>query len=137
MSAKNNVTLIGNLARDPEAGRGATALARMTVAVDAYNSSTKSRDTDFINVTAFGKTAEFVLRYLKKGSGVVVRAHLKPRSWNDTRTGDKKFELSVVADEVEFGPKGGGAVAPDHKAAPGAVPFDEAEDEDDSFSLLS
>src|SRR5262245_11402938 len=115
MAANNTGSLMGNLARDPEPGRGSTTMARMSVAVDAYNSSTKSRETDFIPVVAFGKTAEFVLKYFSKGSGIVIRFHVKRRDWVDTKSGEKRYENSLVADEVSFPPKsGGGATAAAH-----------------------
>jgi single-strand DNA-binding protein len=121
MSLENEVRLAGNLARDPEAGRG---------------SATKTREADFIGVVAFGKTAEFCMRYLAKGSGVLIRGHLKPRSWADPKTGEKKYEMSVVADEVSFPPKGGsGATGAAHAPAPGATAYEESE-ETDPFSLV-
>ena len=138
MSIENEVRLSGNLARDPEAGRSAAVpMARMTLAVNSYNASTKTREADFIKVTSFGKTAEFVLKYFTKGSGMLVKGHLKPRSWEDSKTGEKKFELAVVADEVGFPPKSGGATGVAHHPAPGATyGEDEADEPEDPFSLV-
>lgn len=105
-----NVTCLdGRLAADPEAGRGATPQARIRLAVDAYDPATKSRTADFINMVAFGRTAETILKYCRKGSWISIRGHLKPRSW-ETPTG-KKFELSVVIDDLTLGPKSAGGVS--------------------------
>lgn len=137
MAANNTGFLAGNLARDPEPGKGATTMARITVAVDAYNSSTKTRETDFLPVVAFGKTAEFVLKYFAKGSGVVLRYHVKRRDWVDTKTGEKRYENSLVADEVSFPPKsGGGPTGTAHAPDPGATEFEDDEEERDPFSLV-
>ena len=107
MSAKNNGILIGNLASEPEAGSGAgVSRARFRIAVDSYNASTKTREPDFIPIVAFGKTAEFALKYLHKGGGAVIRFHVKPRSWGDPTTGEKKYETAIIADEIEFAPGG-------------------------------
>jgi single-strand DNA-binding protein len=134
VSLENDVRLSGNLARDPEVGRSATTMVRMTVAVNSYNAATKAREADFIGVVCFGKTAEFVQRYFTKGSGIILRGHLKPRSWTDPKTGEKKYETSIVADEVGFPPKSGGATGAPHAMDPGATPFDEGDS--DPFSLV-
>ncbi len=102
----NTGTLSGRLAADPQVEQGQnTSRTRFRLAVDAYNPSTKQREADFFTIVAFGKTAEIIGQYCHKGSYVVVRTHLKPRQWNDTKTGEKRYETSIVCDEVELGPR--------------------------------
>ena len=78
---------------------------RFRLAVDAYNPATKQREADFFSIVAFGKTAEIVGQYCHKGSYVAVRCHLKPRQWTDAKTGERKYDTSIIVDEVELGPR--------------------------------
>lgn len=106
----NSLVLAGRLAADPEPGRGSTPQARLRIAVDAWNPTTKTREPDFMTVVAFGRTAETALKYTHKGSYVIIRGKVKPRSWT-AGDGTKRHELSIVVDELELGPKNAGGVA--------------------------
>lgn len=102
----NVLTLSGRLAADPILEQGDTSnRCRFRLAVDAYNPTTKQREADFFSLIAFGKTADVIGNYCHKGSYVVVRCHLKPRQWNDAKTGDRRYETSIVCDEIELGPR--------------------------------
>lgn len=104
----NSVILSGRLAADPIIDEGERPRCRFRLAVDAYNPSTKQREADFFSIVAFGKTAEIVGQYCHKGSYVSVRCHLKPRQWTDAKTGDRKYDTSIIVDEVELGPRASG-----------------------------
>lgn len=129
----NSVHLSGRLTRDPEL-RHTTAcvpVAAFTLAVDRKFERDKA---DFINVTAWRKTAEFVSRYFKKGQRVTVaEGRIRVDQYTD-KDGNKRTRVEVVADAVEFadgrrdqdgGPAGSAAAryAEQH--------FEEMEDEDD------
>lgn len=102
----NTGILAGRLAADPQFDdQSGTPKCRFRLAVDAYNPATKTREADFLGLIAFGKTAEIIGKYCAKGSHVVVRFHLKPRQWNDAKTGERRYETSIVCDEIELGPR--------------------------------
>lgn len=110
----NHITLMGRLVRDPELRRtqGGVAVVSFCIAVDR-DFGTKddgSKETDFINITAWRNTAEFVSKYFAKGRMAVVSGRLQMRSWTDNN-GQKRVSAEVVADNVYFGdskPQGGG-----------------------------
>ena len=95
----NKVILIGRLTRDPEArtSQGGEPVARFTLAVDRRG---RERAADFIGCVAFGKTAESVGQYLRKGSRVGVCGRIQTGSYE--RDGRKVYTTDVIADEVEF-----------------------------------
>ena len=64
----------------------------------------KQESTDFHNVVVFGRQADTVNQYLKKGSSVFVEGRMQTRSWE--KDGEKKYRTEVVADRVQFGPRG-------------------------------
>ncbi|MDR1953747.1 MAG: single-stranded DNA-binding protein [Clostridiales Family XIII bacterium] len=96
----NIVILVGNLARDPEVRYGANqlAIAKLTVAVKDHMA--KEDRADFIRVTAFGKQAENIERYLKKGSKVGVEGRWKHDSYE--KDGQRIYTDEVIANRVEF-----------------------------------
>jgi len=100
----NRVVLIGRLTRDPESKytTNGIALANFGIAVDrpTRNQETGERETDFINVTAWRHTAEFVTQYLTKGRLVAVEGRLQVRSWV-SQDGGRRTAYEVVADNVQ------------------------------------
>lgn len=70
----------------------------------------KQENTDFHNIVVFGKQAENVGKYLKKGSSVLVEGRMQTRSW-DAADGSKKYRTEVIADRVQFGPRKDGGSA--------------------------
>ncbi len=106
--------LFGNLTRDPELRALPSGMNVVNFSI-ATNRTYKDRDgkkqeqTDFHNVVVFGRQADTVNQYLKKGSSVFVEGRMQTRSWE--KDGEKKYRTEVVADRVQFGPKssGGGA----------------------------
>ena len=63
---------------------------------------------NFHNVVAFGKQAELIHQYLKKGSGIFVEGRIQTRSWDD-KEGKKQYRTEIVVENFQFGPKSGGA----------------------------
>lgn len=107
----NNVCLVGRLTKDPEvryAQNTNTAVARFTVAVDRRS---KDQSADFISCTAFGKTAEFIEKYFKKGQRIGLTGHIQTGSYTDSN-GNKVYTTDVVADTAEFVESKGGAETP-------------------------
>lgn len=93
-----NITLlIGRLTRDPESqGEGESIRARFSIAIDR-----PKEGADFINCTAFGKTAENILKYCKKGTLVSVEGSLNSYSY-DNEEGQRISGMSVNARRVQF-----------------------------------
>lgn len=100
----NNVILIGRLTKDPElryTPNTQTAVARFTLAIDRPVTSGQERQADFIRITVFGKQAEAVDRYLKKGSQAAISGRIQTGSYQDD-TGQTVYTTDVIANRVEF-----------------------------------
>ena len=100
----NRVVLMGRLTRDPEIRRtgSGTPVTSFTLAVDRDFKSNGEKETDFIEVVAWRKTAEFVSKYFTKGRMAVVEGRLQIRDWTD-KDGNKRRSAEIVADNVYFG----------------------------------
>lgn len=110
----NKVILFGNLTRDPElkalpSGMNVVNFSIATNRVFKDRDGKKQEQADFHNIVVFGRQADTVSQYLKKGSSVYVEGRLQTRSWE--KDGEKKYRTEVVADRVQFGPKGSGRSA--------------------------
>ena len=99
----NHITIMGRLTRDPELRRtgSGVAVASFTIACDRDFGQNGQKETDFIDVTAWRNTAEFVEKYFTKGRMAVVSGRLQIRSWTD-KDGNKRKTAEVVADNVYF-----------------------------------
>lgn len=105
----NKALVIGNLTRDPEmrslpTGVQVTSFSLATNRVWTDKNGAKQENTDYHNIVVFGKQAENVGKYLKKGSSALVEGRMQTRSW-DTPDGTKKYKTEIVADRVQFGPR--------------------------------
>ena len=101
----NHIVLMGRLTRDPELRRtgSGVAVASFTLAVDRdYAAQGAEKETDFVDIVAWRKTAEFVSKYFAKGRMAVVTGRLQIRNWQD-KEGNKRRSAEVVADNVYFG----------------------------------
>jgi single-strand DNA-binding protein len=144
MASFNKVVLVGNLTRDPElryTPKG-TAIAKIGLAVNRVwtnEAGEKKEEVTFVDVDIFGRTAENVGQYMRKGRPILIEGRLKLDQWDDKQTGQKKSRLGVVAENVQFlgsaqgggegGGGGGGAPAPRAPrpaapAAPAAEPLE-------------
>jgi single-strand DNA-binding protein len=139
MANFNKVILIGNLTRDPElryTPKG-TAIAEIGLAINRkWKSETgeAKEEVTFVDVAAFGRTAEVIGQYLKKGRPIMIEGRLKLDQWDDKTTGAKRSKLRVVCESFEFldsGNRGEGegtapsaprAARPAAAAAPASAP---------------
>ena len=101
----NKVILMGRLTRDPEVrysqGASATAVARFSIAVDRRFKREGEPDADFFNCTCFGKQAEFVEKYLHKGTKVVLSGRIQNDNYTN-KEGQMVYSVRVMVDEIEF-----------------------------------
>lgn len=110
----NKVLLYGNLTRDPEI-RALPSGQQVATFGLATNRSFKNKEgqqqeqTEFHNIVAFGRTAEVMGQYLKKGRPVFVEGRIQTRSWE--KDGQKNYRTEIVVDSFQFGPQAGGAAA--------------------------
>jgi single-strand DNA-binding protein len=141
MASFNKVILAGNLTRDPElryTPKG-TAVVKLGLAVSRrWKSETGELkdETTFVDVDAFGKTAETIAQYMKKGRPILIEGRLRYDTWDDKQTGQKRSKLGVVLESFSFidsnrGESGNAApIAPRAAAAaPAAAPVETADAE--------
>ena len=115
MASVNKVMLIGNLTRDPEikyTPKG-TAIADIGLAVNrvySTESGEKREEVTFIDITLWGRVAEIVGEYCKKGRPLFVEGRLHLDTWDDKTTGLKRSKLKVVGENIQLlGSREGGA----------------------------
>ena len=128
MASFNKVILMGNLTRDPElryTPKG-MAIAKIGLAVNrnwTNEAGEKKEEVTFVDVDVFGRTAENVGQYMRKGRPIMIEGRLRLDQWDDKQTGQKRSKLGVVAETVQFlgsagdgagsgGGAGGGSSAP-------------------------
>ena len=102
----NKVILMGRLTRDPEVrysqGDASTAIARFSLAVDRrFRRDGEEQTADFINCVAFGRTAEFMERYARKGTKFVVEGRIQTGSYTN-KDGQRVYTTDVVVENIEF-----------------------------------
>lgn len=100
----NKVILVGRLTKDPEMRTTNTGMtvASFSLAVNRnFKNKEGNYDTDFFNISVFGKQAENVSRYVVKGSQVGIEGRLQNRTY-DAQDGTKRYVTDVIADNVEF-----------------------------------
>lgn len=109
----NKATLIGRLTRDPQSKvlPSGQPVASFGMATDRFyndKSGQKQQQTEFHNVVAFGRLADIISQYLKKGSLVFVEGRLQTRSWQDN-SGNQRTRTEIVAERIQLGPKSANA----------------------------
>tara|TARA_Y100000310_G_scaffold345133_1_gene462078 strand:+ start:3344 stop:3790 length:447 start_codon:yes stop_codon:yes gene_type:complete len=109
----NKAFIIGNLTSNPElkalpSGTNVTSFGVATNRVYKGKDGANQQDTQFHNIVVFGRQAETVAQYLKKGSSVLIEGRIQSRSW-DAQDGTKRYRTEIIADRVQFGPRTGGA----------------------------
>ena len=153
----NKVILMGNLTRDPEVKytSSGTAIAKLGIAINRYwrnQDGQQQEETTFVDVDAFGRQAETIGQYLKKGRPIMVEGRLKLDQWDDKQTGQKRSKMGIVLENFQFldsrgeggggggnfsgdgggsAPSGGGGNAPAQGGGGGGGGF--AEDDDVPF----
>lgn len=107
MPSVNLVVLIGTLTRDPEVRNtpGGQSVAGFSLAINhkwTSASGEKREDVTFVDVEMWGKLAELVSQYVKKGHSLYVEGRLQQDHWDDKTTGQKRSKLKVVGDKMQF-----------------------------------
>ena len=121
----NKVILMGRLTRDAEIrysqGESSTAIARFSLAVDRrFRRDNDEQTADFINCVAFGRTAEFLERFGRKGTKFVLEGRIQTGSYTN-KDGQRVYTTDVVAENVEFAEsKNNSAAGNDFGGAPSA-----------------
>ena len=133
----NKALLYGNLTRDPEmkslpSGISVASFSIATNRTYKDKNGAKQEAVDYHNIVSFGKQAEVINQYLKKGSGVFIDGRIQTRSW-EAQDGTKRSSTEVVASSVQFlTSKSGSGARPQEAEAPSA-PLEEDTVIDDSF----
>ena len=113
MANFNKVILAGNLTRDPElryTPKG-TAVTKITVAINRSwknDAGETKEEVTFVDVDAFGRTAEVIAQYLKKGRPILMEGRLRYETWEDKQTSQKRSKLGVVLENFQFIDSGSG-----------------------------
>ncbi len=107
----NKVQLLGNLTRDPEmralpSGAKVTSFSLATNRTWKDQNGAKQEAVEYHNVVSFGKPAELIAQYAKKGSSLYVEGRIQTRSWE--KDGEKKYRTEIVVDTFQFGPRPAG-----------------------------
>ena len=100
----NKIILMGRLTAEPELKISQTGVSniRFSVAVNRKMKQGESPKADFFNCAAFKNTAEFISKYFKKGSSIIVFGSVQFDDWTD-RDGFKRQSTNIMVDEVQFG----------------------------------
>lgn len=113
----NKAFLYGNLTRDPElkalpSGSNVVSFGMATNRTYKDKNGQKQEATEFHNIVAFGRTAEVIAQYMKKGRPLFIEGRIQTRSWDDKETGKKNYRTEIVVDNFQFGADGGKGGAP-------------------------
>ena len=134
----NRVIIMGRLGRNPElkTTQSGVSFVNFSIACDRdYKPETGDRETDWINITAWRGTAEFVSKYFQKGRMAIVEGRLQTREWTD-KDGNKRVAVEILADHVYFGDSkrdgasSGGLDVPDSFPSPTGGDFKEIDEDD-------
>ena len=102
----NKVFLMGHLTADPELKTSANnvSIVQFTVAVNRryVSKDSNERQVDFIDCTAFNRNADFLSKYFRKGSSIIVFGNLQVDTWKD-KEGHNRRSTRVIVDELQFG----------------------------------
>lgn len=118
----NKALVIGNLTRDPEikalpSGVKVASFGVATNRVWKDKNGVKQENVDYHNIVVFGRQADIVGQYMKKGNSILVEGRMQTRSWDDA-TGVKKYRTEIIADRIQFGPRREGAPSNYEPASP-------------------
>ena len=120
----NKVIMMGRLTRDPEVrcsqGENQISIARFSLAVDRKWKREGEPEADFFNCTVFGRQADFVEKYLRQGTKVVVTGRIQNDNYTN-KDGQKVYSVQIIVEEIEF------AESKNAAAANGAAPAYQAD----------
>jgi len=130
----NKAYIIGNLTRDPElkalpSGTKVVSFSLATNRVYRDKEGARQEAVDYHNIVAFARLGELAAQYLKKGSQALVEGRIQTRSW-DAPDGSKRYRTEIVADNIQFGSRGGSGSAGSGAGAPASGKAAEAPKED-------
>jgi single-strand DNA-binding protein len=111
----NKVFIIGNLTQDPELRQtaGGQSICTFGVATNRFYTDAagqRQKQAEFHNVVAWGRNAELINQYLRKGSSIFVEGRLQTRNWLDQQ-GVKHWKTEIVAERIQLGPRPGSSFA--------------------------
>lgn len=111
----NKVILYGNLTKDPElkslpSGMHVNSFSLATNRSTKDASGAKKDVVEYHNVVAFGKQAEIIHQYVKKGNPIYIEGRIQTRSW-DGQDGKKNYRTEVILESFQFGPKSGASTS--------------------------
>lgn len=128
----NKAFLFGNITRDPElkslpSGIKVVSFGLATNRTWKDKNGVKQESVSFHNIVSYGKQAEIMAQYLKKGSSVFIEGRIETRSWDDKNDGTKKYRTEIIVDNFQFGPSAGaprgeGSRSPQSEAKPTGKP---------------
>ncbi len=106
MASYNKVTLLGNLVRDPEMrqGQSGDSICKFSIATSREfkrRDGTMQKETTYVDVDAFGRQAEIIFQFLKKGRPILLDGRLRLDQW-ETPSGEKRSKLCVVLENFQF-----------------------------------
>ena len=133
----NKVFLYGNLTRDPElkALPSGSQVAEFGIATNRTykdKNGAKQEEVDFHNIVSFGKTAEVIAQYLKKGRPIFIEGRIRTRSWESKDGTGKRYKTEIVLENFQFGPSlreggaGGGGARQESQAPSGPAAKEES-----------
>ena len=104
----NKATIYGNITKDPElkalpSGQNVVNFSVATNKTWKDKAGAKQESVEYHNIVAFGKTAETINQYCKKGDGIYIEGAIQTRSWD--KDGTKMYKTEILADSFQFGTK--------------------------------
>lgn len=135
----NKVILVGNLGRDPEmrSTQSGQPIATFTLATNRKwrdKNGQKQEQTEWHQVVVWGRQAEIAGQYLTKGKQIYLEGRLQTRSWDDQKSGEKRYRTEVICENFQMlGGRGDSDM--DRSSSGGPPPFDDSsfgpDDDDD------
>lgn len=131
----NKVFIVGNLTADPEtrhtqSGQMVCNFSIATNRVWKGQNGDKQTQTEFHNIVAWGRLAEIVSNYLKKGNMALVEGRLATRSWED-KNGTKRYTTEIIAEGLQMGPKGAGGANSSSSFSKPSTPFSKPQNQEE------
>ena len=122
----NKIILLGRIVRDPEIrytqGQNAMAIGKFSLAVNRKYKRENEPEADFFNCTSFGKQAEFVEKYLKKGSKVLISGRVQNDNYTN-KEGQKVYSVQIMVEEIEFAESKGSSDSAKQQSEPSSGGF--------------
>lgn len=136
----NRAIIVGRVTNDPEkralpSGQSVASFSVATNRVWYDNEHNKKEEAQFHNIIAFGKLADVVSQYLQKGATVLIEGRIQYRSW-DGKDGQKHYRTEILTENLQLGPRPGGAGASQSKS-PSPSPKKEPQEKEKEIPTVS